>query len=346
MAAPQASVTVLRETMRVHEECGGNQVKTAARLNITRGALQHRINEARRRRISHKDLKDFEIQDLPSYQSPVEEIIQRRCKEFDRKATAQAARRLINVKVKLDGPIGILHEGDPHLDDPGTNMPLILEHAEIIDRTPGLFAACVGDFINNWRGKLAALHASQGTTQIEALKLLEWYIKRHRWLYLIGGNHDVWHGDGDPVMWFRSDSIYEWHGCRINLRFPNGRDCRIHARHDFPGSSMYNPAHGATKAAKFSGEDHIYINGHKHHWAYVSQENPIKDIVWHAIQLGAYKQIDDFAHKLNFDSCRYGAAAVTIINPEATTASEFVTVFWNVEQAADFLTFLRKRAGV
>lgn len=289
----------------------------------------------------------FTVDALPSFQLSTDEIRERRRQEWDRRHTAKEARRLIAVSINTNDAIGILHQGDPHLDDPGTNFPLIERHIDLINSTPGLFGSCVGDFINNWRGKLAHLHGAQTTTQIEALKLLEWYIKAVRWLYLIGGNHDVWHGEGDPLLWFRSGlgNVYEWHGARICLRFPNGRECRIHARHAFPGNSMYNPAHGATKAAMFAGEDHVYVSGHIHNWAYMSQENPIKDLVWHAVQLASYKKIDDYADVLGKDAKRYGEAALTVINPRSSSPANFVHVFWDVEEGADFLTFLRKKAA-
>lgn len=289
----------------------------------------------------------FKAPNLPSYQPSIEEIIAKRRTEWGRRHTAKEARRLITVTINTNDPIGILHQGDPHLDDPGTNFPLIEHHIAIINKTPGLFGSCIGDFINNWRGRLAHLHGAQTTTQLEALKLLEWYIQSTRWLYLIGGNHDVWHGDGDPLIWFRKGlgNVYEWHGARFALRFPNKRECRIHARHSFPGTSIYNPAHGATRAARFAGEDHIYVSGHIHDWAYMVQENPIKDLVWHAIQLAAYKKIDDYTDALGKDAKRYGEAAVTIIHPRSNSSANFVHTFWDVEEGADFLSFLRRKAA-
>lgn len=342
-----------------HPDINGRDKRSAVqiaggRLGIKHGAIHSRLKAAIRalgrepdQSIFLRGRPSFQTPDLPSFQASVEEIIDRRTKEWDRRSKAKESRRVIPVTINSSDPIGILHQGDPHLDDPGTNLPLIIRQIELINKTPGLFGACVGDFINNWRGKLAYLHATQTTTQIEALKLLEWYIQSTRWLYLIGGNHDVWHGDGDPLLWFRKGmgNIYEWHGARISLLFPNKRECRIHARHNFPGQSIYNPAHGATRAATFAGEDHIYIAGHIHTWAYMVQENPIKDLVWHAIQLASFKKIDDYADVLGKDARRYGESCVTIIHPKARTAMEFVKVFWDVEEGADFLTWLRKRAA-
>lgn len=660
----------LRHTIEVYERNDHKRDKTAAALGITSAALGTRITAARARGIMPTKKPTFQVEPLPSFQRPVEEIIESRTKEWERRSAAKDARKIIPIKINSNEPIGILHQGDPHLDDPGTNLPLLLSHIELINKTPGLFGSCVGDYINNWRSSLSHLHAAQSTTQIEALKLLEWYIKSVRWLYLIAGNHDCldeetevltrrgwlkygelkdndrvfslnretghgewgrilakiyrpntermisvevlglsmrmtpnhrvlcsarkwdrtwkplsympasqlaariripvscpsgngkcsltdeqialagwiltdgsihrvgnysgialyqskptdeierllnaldipykittrhrqiaeicgralvnvplpqneirinaaasrrilkwvpekgklpdwandlsdrqfevlldaiisgdgswasnghrnaavvhgarpfldslqavavqhgwrahisiargkdhrlnlyryqfvefdrhlavsetepsamvwcltvphgnfmvrrngkphftgncWHGDGDPLLWFRkgAGNVYEWHGCRISLQFPNKVECRIHARHSFPGTSIYNPAHGATRAALFSGEDHIYISGHIHTWAYMVQENPIKDIVWHAVQLAAYKKIDDFTDQLGKVAKRYGEACVTIIHPQAKTPMEFVKVFWDVYEGAEFLRWLRKK---
>lgn len=342
-----------------HPEINGRDKRSAVRvagmrLDIKSGSIHNRFKAACKALGREPDWRmwtgpkaSFEVPALPSFQPSIEEILQKRRAEWGRRNTAKEARRIITVTVNSNEPIGILHHGDPHLDDPGTNLPLIESQIALINKTPGLFGSCVGDFINNWRGRLAHLHGAQTTTQLEALKLLEWYIQSTRWLYLIGGNHDVWHGDGDPLIWFRRGigSVYEWHGARLSLRFPNRRECRIHARHSFPGNSIYNPAHGATRAAKFAGEDHIYVAGHIHEWAYMVQENPIKDLVWHAIQLASFKKIDDYADVLGKDAKRYGESCVTIIHPQAKTSLDFVKVYWDVEEGADFLKWLRRRAA-
>ena len=84
-------------------------------------------------------------------------------REFDRKHEAKEARRLVTVPVKLDGPFGVALFGDPHVDDPGTDIRLLESHMNIVRRTKGLMAGNVGDYSNNWIGRLARLHAEQTT---------------------------------------------------------------------------------------------------------------------------------------------------------------------------------------
>jgi hypothetical protein len=75
------------------------------------------------------------------------------------KHKAAEARRLIPIRIKVDGPIGIAHFGDPHVDDDGTNIELLEQHVKVVNATDGLFAANVGDYRNNWVGRLARLWA-------------------------------------------------------------------------------------------------------------------------------------------------------------------------------------------
>ena len=288
---------------------------------------------------------DFSVEKLPGYQADADEIIARRKHEYERRHKAKAARKLINVKVRIDGPYGVLHMGDPHLDDPGTDIKLIEHDIGLIRDTKGLFGSCVGDYINNWKGRLQFLHSMQSTTQMEAWKLVEWFVQSVDWLYLIGGNHDVWSGSEDPLVWFTSgsSSIYEWHGARMALKPPKGQEIRINARHEWPGSSVYNRAQGATKAIRFLSEDHLYINGHKHEWAHYEEENPQKQMVCHAVQVGAYKKIDDFADKKGYVANDYGHSCITVFNPLARHPCGVTHVFFDCEEGAEYLKWLRRK---
>lgn len=288
--------------------------------------------------------KPFSVQPMPDFQPTVDEILEKRLRESQRRINAREARELIHIKVGINGPFGILHFGDPHLDDAGTDIGQVMHHMQIVQQTPGLFAGCVGDFINNWRGKLAFLHAAQSTTQMEALKLLEWFIRDSQmpWMYLVGGNHDVWNGDGDPMQWLNNGAAYEWHQCRMGLLCPNGREIRINCRHDWPGRSMYGPAHGPAKGAMFDGRDHIYIAGHIHDWEHRTQEGA-EGRVWHAIRVGSYKRVDDHALKLGFAQKQHGAAVLTVFDPDAEDETDLVSVHWGIEQGARFLASLREK---
>src|SRR5262245_62106485 len=97
----------------------------------------------------------FEVPELPDPGPTAAELLERRTQDFHRKARAAEARRLIPIKVTVDGPIGVALFGDPHVDDDGTDIAKLQRDVETINRTPGLFAGNVGDYRNNWIGRLA-----------------------------------------------------------------------------------------------------------------------------------------------------------------------------------------------
>jgi hypothetical protein len=246
----------------------------------------------------------------------------------------------------MDGAIGILHFGDPHVDDDGCDIEAIERHTDLVNRTEGLFAANVGDTTNNWCGRLARLYADQTTSAAQAWKIAEWFINRCNWLYMIGGNHDLWSGSGDPLRWIakQQDALYKSSEARLALRFPNGLEVRVNARHDHSGSSIWNPAHGPMKAALMGTRDHLYVAGHKHESAYSVLKDAISGITMHACKVASYKIYDRYAKERGFrDNC-LSPCALTTINPALPPDHpDLVKVWWDPEEGANYLTFLRRR---
>lgn len=282
------------------------------------------------------------LEDLP----PVEEIRARRRADYDRKKAAHDSLKLIPVRVTMEGPVGILHMGDPHVDDDGCDLAAIERHVELCNRTKGLFGANVGDLRNNWVGRLAHLYGQQSTSAREALALTEWLIKAVPWIYLVGGNHDAWAGENDPIDWIMrtQPGVFQAWGARLALKFPNGREVRVNARHDFRGHSMWNPAHGVSKAAQMGWRDHILTCGHLHTSGYAPLKCPASGLISHALRIAGYKLIDRFATQLGLPDQNISPAVVTVIDPERTDADPgLVTVFLDPEMGADFLQWLRRK---
>lgn len=345
MATPQLPDAVLAETMAALERHGGNIKHAADSLGLAWSTFNNRVRMATLRGVTSS--KPFERDELPSEIAPASEIIARRKKEYARRHEAAEARRLINVRIKIDGPIGIVHGGDPHLDDPGSDIELIEAHCKIIQKTEGLFGANVGDLHNNWVGRLAHLHSQQSTSAREAWALVEWYIKATDWLYIIRGNHDCWTGAGDPLNWMTqgANGVHEDWGARLNLQFPNSKEVRINARHDFSGHSMWNTAHGPAKAVQMGWRDHILTCGHLHVSGYQVLKCPSTGLVSHAIRCGSYKRHDRYAREKGLPDQNIFPAAVTIIDPtRADDDPRLVTTIFDVEQGAEFLRWLRKKS--
>lgn len=349
MAHPGTPDDELLLALDTLEKFDGNQARAAQFLGLNRRTFINRIQRAREK-IAEGRLrksKPFDVPVLPDGSPDVDELIERRKKDFERVRTAKIATKLIDIPIRIDGPIGIVHMGDPHVDDDGTDIGLIEEHARIINKTEGLFGANLGDIQNNWIGRLARLYAEQSTSASDAWVLTEWIVKLVQWIYLVGGNHDCWSGVGDPLKWIarQSGNTLTYHGARINLRFPNGKCVRINARHDFTGHSMWNPAHGPMKAVQGGWRDHILTCGHKH-TSFIG--GPLKDpatglLSW-AIRCAGYKTFDRYAEEKGLPDQNAFPACVTIIDPcHDDDDTRLVTVIPDVREGAEFLKFKRRK---
>lgn len=328
----------------------GSQVAAADAVGLPRTTMQSRFRAAVAKgfeagRSVAKIAPEFEYARLPNPEIPVDELVDHRIKLFEKKRKYEDARRLIPVKVNLDGPIGIWHFGDPHVDDDGTDLSAIREHTRIVRETPGLFGANVGDTTNNWVGRLARLWGQQSTSETDAWRLAEWFLRRVDWLYLIGGNHDAWSGTGDPIKWIQRgmSAPYMSSEVRLELQFPNKNTCRINARHDFSGHSQYNPAHGPMKATMMGVRDHIAIAGHKHISGHGVVKDPDTGATCHSFLVASYKIYDRFALEKGFRDQHLSPGLFTLVDPRLpNTHPDFVTHFWSLERGVEYLKYLRK----
>lgn len=323
--------------------CDGNQVRACKLLGWPRQTLICRKNLAAAQGFKPSGAK-FTVDKPESADEPIEDLIERRTRDFKRKDKAETARKLIDVKINIDGPIGICHFGDPHVDDDGCDLPALRRHIEIVNTTPGMFGANVGDLQNNWIGRLSHLYGQQETSKRTAWRLTEWLVRSVDWLYLIGGNHDAWSGAGDPLLWITRDQtgVFEYDGVRLNLKFPNGKQVRVNARHDFRGHSMWNPTHGPLKAAMMGWRDHILSCGHTHVSGYQLTKDPSSGLISHILRVAGFKKHDTYAKQLGLPDAAFSPSSTTIIDPtKEDDDPSLITVIHDVEKAAQFLTMLR-----
>lgn len=346
MPTPTIRAELLQEALDAVYEYG-TVTKAAEATGIKRNTLSSRYLIALRSGKEPVKPSEFKIAILPE-EINIDELVSRRKQQFKRKKIYEDASKLIGVDVKEDGPIGILHFGDPHVDDDGTDIEALERHARLVRKTPGLFAVNVGDTTNNWCGRLARLYAEQSTSAAEAWELAKWFVGLCPWLYMIGGNHDLWSGAGDPMKWIaqQNNALYKSSEARIELRFPSKRTVRVNARHDFAGHSQYNVAHGSTKALMFGLRDHIAIAGHKHESGYNVLKDQTTGITMHSIKVASYKIFDRYAKEKGFRDHTVSPCVVTTINPGLPeTHPDMIKVWWDPEEAAQFLTWQRKRAA-
>ena len=288
------------------------------------------------------------VQEPPPALRAVDALLAERKAKYHQKALHEAARQLIPVTVHDKDPIGIVVLGDTHLDDDGTDLADVERHMQIIRKTAGMYAASAGDHSNCWVGRLARLYAEQSTSAEEAWQLVEWFIDglAGKIIFLIGGNHDAFLGAGDPIKWIsrQHNALYQSSEVRLELCFPNGDRVRVNARHDHAGKSIYNPAHGVMKAATWGTRDHIIIAGHKHISGYGVLKDPESGRTCHSIQVGSFKVYDRYARERGFRDQTLSPSATIIINPVLPeTHPDKIKLFWQPEEGAAYLTWLRSR---
>lgn len=289
-------------------------------------------------------LPPFEVEAPPPKDIPLETLLAQKVEAIRTYKKYADYAKLIPVKINLDGPIGIAHMGDPHIDSNGCDIETLMKHVDIINKTEGMFGANVGDNNDNWVGRLGHLWGKSDISERNSWRLVEWLIGSVDWLYLISGNHGCWSGDKDPIQWMIGEvGNYGPSSVRLSLNFPNGKEITVNARHDFPGSSIWNNAHGSMAAAQKGFRDHILVNGHKHKSGYGPVKDPSTGRISHCIQVATYKVIDSFADEKGFLDANISPCTATIINPYAETEVGLISVHLDLETAAEYLTYLRKK---
>jgi hypothetical protein len=90
--------------------------------------------------------------------------------------------------------------------------------------------------------------------------------------------------------------------------------------------------------------DHILTCGHKHVSAYGILKCPATGLISHAIRAAGYKIHDRYGKELGLPDGNFGPTAVTIIDPSKDDdQAGLITVFWDVQEAAEFLTWKRSK---
>ena len=336
-----------RTTLEVYLRCGQNGAAAARVLGVTKDGINTMMRRLRQRG-EFPDVdgraRDFDVAPVPDPTLDAQELLASRKTKFARRHAAEKAKELVDVTVNVDGPIGIVHFGDPHVDDDGCDIVSLERHVELIKATDGLFGATVGDLHNNWVGRLAHCYGKQSTSEQEAWVLIEWLMRAIDWLYVVGGNHDCWR-DGDRLLaWMAelANTHFQPHGTRLALQFPNKKEVRINARHDFRGHSQYNITHGPAKAAQMGWRDHLLTCGHTHASGYQVLKCPATGIISHALRIAGYKIHDSYADEKGFPNANVAPSVLTVIDPQyADDDPRLVTVLLSVEEGVEYLKWKR-----
>jgi len=85
------------------------------------------------------------------------------------------------------------------------------------------------------------------------------------------------------------------------------------------------------------------VQGHKHNAAVAEEEVPERGYFFKAVRARGYKVSDGYAKQLGFSDQEYGASLVYVCNPQAKNLAQMSSLWMDVEEGAEYLTWLRKR---
>jgi len=258
--------------------------------------------------------------------------------EKERKRKAQ--------KIELGSkPVAIALLSDLHIGNSTTDYRQLRTDAELIKNTDGMYAIFHGDGIDNWIvPKLLMLQRGQAVNFEQELLLFESWLSmiEEKLIVVVSGNHDNWTYSLSGIdivkrMLRHTKVLYDRDEVRtvINLA---GKSWEFCIRHKWLGSSIYNPTHGIERYSRMGASFDIGIGGHTHIGSLSREFLSYDNRQCMAIITGTYKKYDGFARQLGLPHCPHNGSGAIILNNNGNH-------MWirNLQDAADYITFLRKK---
>lgn len=241
---------------------------------------------------------------LSGKQENAEAVVERALAHFKKKSDERTLRKHQRV-VFTGGPIGIVFGGDEHFGGT-TDVARIFEEARIVNETPGLYHARMGDFVNQFiLGRMRSIRDHS----IFSIKD-EWVMTQvlldliaPKLIAVVGGNHDAWADKAsgmDRLSDILPDGIlYDPNEIEFAVHVGDARRV-IKMRHKWRYSSIFNPTHGIEVAAQRSKATwDIAVGAHTHiaalvrpFWAQGKRRL--------AVLTNTFKKIDDYAEEEGF----------------------------------------------
>lgn len=246
-------------------------------------------------------------------------------------------------------PCAIAFLSDTHFGGAGTDYESAKRDAEIIQRTPGMYAIFHGDGMDNWVvGKLQRLQREQAMPFTAEVHLFASWLNtlRDRLIVVVPGNHDNWTTMISGVDMVRdalrsTTVLYDPNQVVFTLALGNhvgAPERRIVIRHKWRFGSIFNPTHGIEVGWDRGDIDYdIAVGGHTHigtvcrpFWRHHKKR--------FAVLTGTYKILDRFGDEVGFASPNDRGCGAMVFDQHGNP-------FWteNLTVAAEFLNYLRDR---
>lgn len=249
-------------------------------------------------------------------------------------------------RIKIPSPSGVAQLSDFHLGNDGTDYEALAQDVKIIRDTSGLYCGFTGDGVDNWIvGKLVALQRNQALDFDSEWLLFEWILKEldESMLWVVAGNHDNWTmkiAGIDRLEHLLKGTYKLYHPQQIVFNLEVGPQTHtVKVRHKWRGNSIFNPTHGIEVGWERGGTDFDIGIGAHTHIATLYRQNIKHGKVIHTILTGTYKLYDEYGEEVGYAPSHGRGSTALIFDKNGN-----IQFFNELEQAADYLTYLRKRA--
>ena len=242
-------------------------------------------------------------------------------------------------------PCGVAMLSDIHLGNEHTDYVQAYADAEIIRDTPGLYAAVLGDTVDNWVGPLEGISRNQPFTIDEEKVLVRDWLEMFSdaLVAVVSGNHEnrtsQMTGEDMLANLLRDENhlLYDKEEMTFTLHLGDAA-WKIMARHTWPGNSMWNVTQGMERNKRMSDDDwDIGIGAHTHKGTF-PRWGADGNRTYLALQLGCYQYDSKFARRLGLPRMPFdhSGSAALMFWPDGT-----MEVFRSLAKAAEFLRFAR-----
>lgn len=269
-----------------------------------------------------------------------DEVFERACREWERTQKLMQARA--SQRLVFDhGPVALVETADWHMGGQGVNYPRLDEELRLIAETPGMWAVGAGDLLDQF--VLSSLRWVRDNNRLAIQD--EWVLLRRmlkiiapKLLVVVSGNHDNWVEMLTGISYFerelrdfKPDVIYDTDDVRVTVRVGDW-ELPTRIRHQWRGSSIYNPTHGIERAAKWDQDFIIGMGAHTHECG-VTRTMNVGGVTGMAMMAGTYKRDDPYARHKGFTLPNASTSVAVVIDEERHS----LTGFNNLAACADYM---------
>ena len=184
-----------------------------------------------------------------------ERIFQRAVEDFEAKRAKEERKQ--NQVIEFGcGPIALCFGGDEHFGGAGTDVARCFREAKIVNDTPGMYHARMGDMVNQFiLGRMRAIRDGARISIPDEWVLAKMLVRlmKPKLVALVGGNHDLWAEKASGMDRLKEimphGPLYDKHQIEFTIRVGTAERV-IKMRHKWRGHSIFNPTHGIEVTAR------------------------------------------------------------------------------------------------